>query len=980
MSFPLKELGSCKYEISLDSSKGMRVPGIIYANEVLKKGIEGDESLNQVVNVSKLPGIINASIAMPDIHLGYGFPIGGVAAFDLDNGVISPGGVGYDINCLRGDSRLLDSFGAWKTIDRLTGGTILGYERITKCQKENQVLLTMYSSKHKEIMLVRTECGKELFVTPDHPIMTESGMTETSRLKVGERIVVKGFEGIEFTKPSSRVVISREILIATMDRLGIPNKGSGRGKLLAHLSQLSLIDLRLDNPKVSVFLKLTGLIFGGGTIQNKSLKVKIRGERENLEEVKKDLAILGIPADIFSGKRGHQTGKVHGSRKVEQSRCSLNILSKGFGLLLVALGVPVGERSLKPYPIPDWLMETENWQKRLFLASFFGVEMTAPRSVEGTDFSAPTISINKHDSISPNAAVFLSQIAEMLNQLGVTSSITVKTSSCVHHGMKEERMSYSLHILPTIENLIKFYSTISYEYNKNKSFLSGLASLYLAKVLRVKTKEDPIGETAISTRHEVRGTDMVLTLSADKESSKYSAETGRPTKVERERGAMVVLSDRFDEFIQKSAISRDFAYDKIEEISSLPFDGEVYDLTVNDPDHNFVANGIVVSNCGVRLVRTDLTASDMGQKVRLLIDSIFENVPSGVGREGRLKISKDKIEGFLSEGVKGVVDEGFGWSRDTERIEEGGTIAFADRSKISQKARERGFPQLGSLGAGNHFLEVQLVDKIYDTDLAKKFGLFSVGQVTVMVHTGSRGFGHQVATDYLEVMDNAMKKYNLSVPDKQLASAPFLSKEAQDYVGAMGGAANFGFSNRQIITHWIRESFRSVLNRDPEEMGMDILYDVSHNIAKVEEHEVDGKNRTVIVHRKGATRAFPAGRRELPTLYKETGHPVIIPGTMGTASYVLVGTPKALADTFGSTCHGSGRVMSRSRAVRQYTSQGVSSVLESKGIYVRAATKYVLQEEAPMAYKDVDQVVKSVECAEISRIVARLKPIGVMKG
>ncbi|MGC8561884.1 MAG: RtcB family protein [Thermoplasmata archaeon] len=385
-------------------------------------------------------------------------------------------------------------------------------------------------------------------------------------------------------------------------------------------------------------------------------------------------------------------------------------------------------------------------------------------------------------------------------------------------------------------------------------------------------------------------------------------------------------------------------------------------------------------NCGVRLIRTSLDYGQIKHKIKDLIDEIFVNVPSGVGREGKVTLEKSDMEDFLSEGSRHAIAEGYGWERDTERIEEGGSIAFADRSKVSQKARNRGFPQLGSLGAGNHFLELQAVDKIYDVEVAEKFGLISEGQIAIMVHTGSRGFGHQVATDYLEVMEDAMKKYNITVPDKQLASAPFSSKEAQDYIGAMGAAANFSYSNRQMITHWIRESFKKVLGRDPEEMGMDIVYDVSHNMAKMEEHLVDGRTLKVLVHRKGATRAFPAGRKELSYPFMDTGHPVLIPGTMGTGSYVLVGTEHALNETFGSTCHGSGRVMSRSRAVKQYTSQGVSESLGSKGIYVRAATKYVLQEEAPLAYKDVDQVVKSVECAGISKIVARLRPVGVMKG
>ncbi|MGC8645383.1 MAG: RtcB family protein [Thermoplasmata archaeon] len=385
-------------------------------------------------------------------------------------------------------------------------------------------------------------------------------------------------------------------------------------------------------------------------------------------------------------------------------------------------------------------------------------------------------------------------------------------------------------------------------------------------------------------------------------------------------------------------------------------------------------------NCGVRLIRTNLNASTVKPRIRELIDTIFEKIPSGVGRSGKSQISNQKIENVLSEGISYMIDEGYGWDRDRERVEEEGRVRFADRTKASRKARERGFQQLGSLGAGNHFLEVQVVDEIFDVDIAKKFGLMEKGQVTVMVHTGSRGFGHQVATDYLEIMEDAMKKYNIYVPDKQLASTPLGSKEAEDYIGAMGAAANFGFSNRQMITHWIRESFRTVFREDPESLGMDIVYDVAHNIAKPEVHRIEGGDQMLMVHRKGATRAFPGEREEVKGVYKGLGHPVIIPGTMGTSSYVLIGTSKALEETFGSTCHGSGRVMSRSKAVKSYSEGYIRGELEREGIYVRAATRYVLQEEAPWAYKDVSEVVKSVECAGLSRIVARLKPLGVMKG
>jgi tRNA-splicing ligase RtcB len=385
-------------------------------------------------------------------------------------------------------------------------------------------------------------------------------------------------------------------------------------------------------------------------------------------------------------------------------------------------------------------------------------------------------------------------------------------------------------------------------------------------------------------------------------------------------------------------------------------------------------------NCGVRLIKTNLHENEVKPKIRELIDEIFVNVPSGVGREGKIKIGFSKLENFLSEGVNYAVEEGFGWKSDLERIEEGGKLEIADRSKVSSRARERGFPQLGSLGAGNHFLEIQVVDKIFDAELAKKFGIEYEGMVAVMVHTGSRGFGHQVATEYVERASQAMVKYGIKVADKQLAAAPIGSKEGEDYMGAMGAAANFGFSNRQVITKWIRESFEKVMGEKAEDMDMELVYDVAHNIAKREEHIIEGSRKEVMVHRKGATRAFPAGRKEVSALYRETGHPVIIPGTMGTASYVLVGTQKNLGESFGSTCHGSGRVMSRSKAVKQYSEQMVRSSMERKGIYVRAATKYVLQEEVPESYKNVDEVIDSVQCAGISRPVVRLRPIGVMKG
>ncbi|AGB04891.1 hypothetical protein AciM339_1019 [Aciduliprofundum sp. MAR08-339] len=386
-------------------------------------------------------------------------------------------------------------------------------------------------------------------------------------------------------------------------------------------------------------------------------------------------------------------------------------------------------------------------------------------------------------------------------------------------------------------------------------------------------------------------------------------------------------------------------------------------------------------NCGVRLLRTDLEEKDVRPKLKELVDTIFVNVPSGVGEKGKLRLTFQELNKVLDYGAKWAVENGYGWSEDLDRLEEGGSIKYADHTKVSEKAKKRGAPQLGTLGAGNHFLEVQMVDKIYIPDIAKKFGITHEGQIMVMIHTGSRGLGHQVASDYIRVMEGASRKYGIKLADSQLACAPVKSKEAEDYFAAMSAAANFGFTNRQLIMHWVRESFGKVFGEDPEDLGMHLVYGVAHNIAKLEEHTVDGKRVKVYVHRKGATRAFAAGRPELTDVYRDVGQPVLIPGDMGTASYVLVGTQRAMEETFGSTCHGAGRVMSRHAALRRFRGEQVKRELwEKKRIYVRSASNRVAAEEAPGAYKNVDDVVKAVEGAGISRIVARMVPLGVVKG
>ena len=401
-----------------------------------------------------------------------------------------------------------------------------------------------------------------------------------------------------------------------------------------------------------------------------------------------------------------------------------------------------------------------------------------------------------------------------------------------------------------------------------------------------------------------------------------------------------------------------------------------------DAHHGVISPGGVGYdiNCGVRLVRTDLRYGDIKPHVESLIDTLFANVPAGVGQGGRIKVSRKDIDDVLVDGARWAVKNGYGWDDDLEYMEEHGRFAGADPSLVSDNAKKRGMPQLGSLGGGNHFLEIQKVDQIYDEQAAQTFGIEEKGQIVVMIHTGSRGCGHQICTDYLDVMRRAQKKYNIPLVDRELTSAPANSEEGQRYFSAMKCGANFAWANRQMIMHWVRESFEAVLHQPAERLGLHLVYDIAHNIAKLERHEVDGKMRELYVHRKGATRAFGPNHPEIPAKYRPVGQPVIIPGDMGTASYLLVGTEHAMKETFGSSCHGAGRRLSRTQATKQNRADQVISQLQDQGIYLQARSKRCVAEEAPNAYKDIDTVVNISHNAGLARKVARLRPLGVVKG
>ncbi|KAL7292990.1 hypothetical protein TKK_0013440 [Trichogramma kaykai] len=409
--------------------------------------------------------------------------------------------------------------------------------------------------------------------------------------------------------------------------------------------------------------------------------------------------------------------------------------------------------------------------------------------------------------------------------------------------------------------------------------------------------------------------------------------------------------------------------------------GNMAAFDVSDPKAVVSPGGVGFDiNCGVRLLRTNLFEKDVQPVKEQLAQSMFDHIPVGVGSKGIIPMTARDLEEALEMGMDWSLREGYVWAEDKEHCEEYGRMLDADPSKVSMRAKKRGLPQLGTLGAGNHYAEIQVVDEIFNKSAASKMGIEAKGQVCIMIHSGSRGFGHQVATDALLAMEKAMKKHNIEVNDRQLACAPINQSEGQDYLKSMAAAANFAWVNRSSMTFLTRQAFAKQFNMSPDDLDMHVIYDVSHNVAKVEQHMVDGRPKTLLVHRKGSTRAFPPHHPSIPVDYQLTGQPVLIGGTMGTCSYVLTGTEVGMNETFGSTCHGAGRSLSRAKSRRNLDYQGVLDKMKKMGIAIRIASPKLVMEEAPESYKSVDDVVNTCDAVGISKKCIKLRPIAVIKG
>lgn len=990
---PLEKIDDYRWMIPKTYMSGMRVPGIIYADENLLKSIKRDRAPQQVANAAFLPGIVKYSLAMPDIHWGYGLCIGGVAATDIEaGGVVSPGSIGYDINCLSGDSKILLDNGAYVRIKNFEKKfnqrnlSCINFER--KNKEETSITRFMKIKPTNRVFELKTLNGNKIIATEDHPFWTPDGMIPLKSLNIEDVVAVYPFDGVPYEEPSDEIILDENDIKKFLLSIEKDSRGHGLEQIVIQLKKRGLLPLRYNSPQLGYILAIMGYNFGDGTIFFHKKRGKGQtwffGQEKDLLRIKHDIDKIGFKCSRpYLRVRDHQIKTMYGQFKFRAENYSCKVSSSGFAALLVCLGTPLGNKVKQAYRVPDWIMKAPLWQKRLFLSGLFGAEMSSPKTMtgHGYNFYCPTISMNKHEEFVNSGKEFFRDLSNLLKEFGV---VTNKIGERVEYKNKEGKVSIRLRIQLSDKpsNLINLYSKIGFKYSQKKNMRSNVANQYLKmKESIIKEKErlsyaaKEFAEAGLGAKSIFQQLDSELINLKFVERSIYEERNERPRM-----SPDAITFDEFFEYTTAGMENSGMIWDTIEGIKKVEFDGYVYDFTVSHSDHNFIANNFVVSNCGVRMMRTNLDEKNVKPKIGALLGALFSKIPAGVGSKSDIKVNEAEEKEIMLKGARWAVEKrGFGTKDDLECTEERGAMEGAGPDKVSERAYERGERQSGTLGSGNHFLEIQVVDEIYDKEAAGIFNL-DIGSVTLMIHCGSRGFGYQICDDYSKNMIKCLTKYNINVPDRQLACAPVNSPEGRDYVAAMKCAANYAWNNRQCIMHRVREVFEKFFMKSWRDLGMSLIWDVAHNIGKFEKYSVDGREKLLFVHRKGATRAFGPGNPTVPEIYRTIGQPVIIPGDMGRNSYLLLGTKRAEEETFGTTAHGAGRLMSRTAALNAPGRHTLLKDLEAKGIKVMAAGKGTLAEEAPYAYKDVNEVVDVVEKAGISKKVCRMRPIGVIKG
>ncbi|MBN2517548.1 MAG: RtcB family protein [Candidatus Altiarchaeota archaeon] len=963
----------------------MLVPGRIYGDEGIighllqdvEKGKEWN-ALVQIVNVACLPGIQKASFAMSDVHPGYGFPIGGVGAFDTETGVISVAGVGFDVNCLSGDSKILHEHGYTKSIKEFKGDFYK--QRIKSTNPTRKITDTsieafMQISPKKPVYEVETESGRKIVATADHPFFTFKGMVPLHELK-DEAISVYPFEGVGYEKPSDDIIVSKE------DILALPLK-KDLTQTVEELDKRGLLPLKVNSDKLPYLLKLMGFVYGDGCMYFTKGKgsVWFYGDEADLEDIQEDIKKLGFKASkIYYRNRKHSIDTMYGTVRFRRVEKSIKTTSSSLVALLWALGVPIGNKTIQNYTLPKWFLRGTKWQKRLFLASFLGAELSAPKTVTGHyyNFCEPILSMNKREKNVKSGEMFLRQIKSLLGEFEVKSKIIGKR---LEYKNKKDEISIRLRlqISSSPENLIMLWGRVGFEYNRRKRALACAAIQYL----RIKNKAIKMRENSIKEALRLRKLDYAPSKIYELVVGEYvNRRFVERTLFEGRKTSSRIASNfiKFKDFLKTTTHGlgqTGQVWDKIVSKKKIEFKDYVYDFAVTSKFHNFIANCFVVSNCGVRTLRTNLEKKDIEKNKERVADTLFKVIPAGLGSTGDIRLSVDQIDEVLVKGAEYAVNTGYGFKEDLEYTEENGKVANARPENVSREAKQRQFKQVGTLGSGNHYLEVQYVEQIFDEEVAKAYGLFK-DQVLVSIHCGSRALGHQIGTDYLKTLEAASKKYGIPIRERELVCAPFKSEEGQKYFTAVNCGINCAFANRQALTQLTRRGLEQAIGIDEKEVK--VLYDIGHNTAKLERHDVDGKEKELIVLRKGSTRAFGPGVDGVPKAYKKVGQPVLVGGTMGTASYILHGTEKGMKDTFGSACHGAGRRMSREQAKREWRGDRVVQELAKRGIIIKGHSPAGVAEEAPGAYKDVTEVVDVMHNSGIARKVAFLRPMISIKG
>jgi len=900
------------WEIPQTYRHDMRVPARAYVSEKMLEESFKDKSLNQLINVATLPGIVKYSLAMPDMHEGYGF-------------------------CVSGSTKILSSFGFYFPIRNFTKefqDQALSCFQFLKKELGSAAVQKFFRIKPKnKVYTLITKTGRKIIATEDHPFYTSEGMIRLTNLKPGDKIAILPFSGVAYQKPKKKVIISERDIQKTLKKLNI-SEASPRFKIiLRRLKERDLLPLTYNHPKLPYLLKIIGFLFGDGSMNFIGKRgdgvIHFSGKPEDLEKAREDIEKLGYtPSPIHCYQRKTIL------RKKSYQCCSFAVNASSLLILLETLGVPRGSKVNQPFRLPKWIFQCPLWQKRLFLAALFGSEMRSPcpRKERLGNFVAPSFSVSKRVDLIPNGLLYLKDLQKLLKEFGVKSLYIERPA-----GKKRKTKSgkatqlLTLVISPSTDNLINLWEKIGFEYNKRRFFLANVALgyLYLKRHYLLEKKRTIDVSIPKLLKKGLSYQKIASRLASGNPLTErfiidvcYKIKKGRKNIQPR----IPTSLPRFEEYLRevtKGLGKSGLIWEEIVQIKEKSWKGWVYDFTLNHPDHNFIANNFLVSNCiggvaatdikegvispggvgydincGMRLLVSDYTEKEIQTYLEDLATEIQKEVPSGLGKGRKVKIDFAALDKILKNGARALVEAGYGEKEDIENCEASGALGWADPTTVSERAKNRGRDQVGTLGSGNHFLEIQKVDQIFNPEVAKTFGLFE-GQVVVMIHTGSRGLGHQIASDYIRIMMQAMDKYGIRLPDRELAACPINSSEGQRYFSAMACGANYAWANRQMIAHYIRKAWKKVLGENAS--SLKCLYDVAHNIAKLETHIVDGQKIKLCVHRKGSTRAFPPGHPEIPEKYRAVGQPVLIPGSMGTASYVLVGTKEG-KEAFFSTC------------------------------------------------------------------------------